>query len=257
MKKPTWKHYIHLILIKTHANLKAEASRNYLSYIWWMLEPILQMFVYYFVFHFMLRRGTENYAAFLLSGLIPWLWFNKAVLGSMECIVAAKGIITLVDIPKIIFPTINVCRDTFKAAVATIVLLGLLIITGINPSFCWLALPVLLFVEFLIILTVSYFVSSIIPFIPDLKYLVSTGVSLLFFASGIFFNIDMIPVEHRKLFYINPLANLIKNYRDILLYNQWPDWQSLCYMTIFSLFAICIMILIFRKLDHIYPRIVI
>jgi len=245
---------MHLILVKVSANLKAEASHSYLSYIWWVLEPIFQMGVYYFVFRFMLQRGTEHYSAFLLSGLIPWLWFNKAVLGSMNSISGAKGIITLVDIPKIIFPTINVFKDTFKAAIATIVLLCLIILSGITPSFCWLALPVLLLVELLIILAVSYVISSVVPFVPDLTYLVTTGINLLFFASAIFFSVNNIPQEHRRLFYLNPMASLIQNYREVLLFGRWPDWYLMLQIGGVSLLVICCMFLIIRKLDHIYPR---
>ena len=63
-------HYRHLIIYKVAANLRSEASRNYLSYLWWVFEPLMQMMVYYFVFGLMLLQGTDNFVAFLLTGLM-------------------------------------------------------------------------------------------------------------------------------------------------------------------------------------------
>lgn len=249
-------HYRQLIFFKVAANLRAEASRHYLSYLWWIFEPMLHMLVYYFVFGFLLRRGTDNYAAFLLTGLIPWLWFNKTVSNSMLSIVYGKNLMMQVHLPKIILPTVGILQDAIKQVVVMALLLLFLSLSGIEQSWCWIALPLLMVTQILFISACAYLVAAVVPFLPDLKFLVSAALQMLFFASGIFYDDKMIPEQYHSLFYLNPIANLLRNYRNMLLHNQWPDWQWMLIVAAGSLCIIFIMWLMIRKLDHIYPRVV-
>ena len=139
-----FKHYQQLVCVKVAANLQAEASRNYLSYLWWIFEPILQMLVFYLVFGKLLQRGTEDFVPFLLTGLIPWLWFAKSVGNSMGSIVQNKGLMMQVHLPKIILPTIVICQDAVKQAVVMVLLLLFLFFSGVQPTIYWSALPILL-----------------------------------------------------------------------------------------------------------------
>lgn len=249
-------HYWQLILVKVAANLRAEASRNYLSYLWWIFDPLLNMLVFYFVFGFLLNRGTENFVAFLLTGLIPWLWFNKTISNSMMSIVQGKGLMMQVHLPKIILPTIVICQDAVKQMVVMILLLVFLLLYGITPSPCWVALPLLIFTQILLVAAFAYVVAAIVPFLPDLSYLVSAGLQMMMFGSGVFYSEDMIPAQYHRWFYMNPIANLLHNYRDIFLNNHWPDFQALLIIAGGSCIVILVMWLVLRRLDHIYPRVV-
>lgn len=252
----SFQHYRQLIFVKVAANLRAEASRNYLSYLWWIFEPILQMLVFYLVFGVLLRRGTANFVAFLLTGLIPWIWFQKSVTNSMLSIVLGKGLMMQVHLPKMILPTIVICQDIVKQMVVMVLLLVFLVFYGISPSFCWLALPVLLLTEILLIAACAYFVAAAIPFLPDLRFLVTAALQMLMFCSGVFYSVDMIPAKYHTIFFMNPMAILLKNYRAVLLHNHWPDWQTLFILSGVGCCVIFIMWLVLRKLDHIYPRVV-
>ncbi len=249
-------HYRKFIFIKVMANLKAEASRYYLSYLWWIFEPILHMMTYYLVFGLLLRQGTENYVVFLLTGIIPMIWFNRTVSNSTMSIISGKMLMMQVHIPKIVFPTITIFQDSIKEMVVMILLLLFLLFYGISPSPCWSALPVLMVTQILLNSAFAYLVASIIPFMADLQFLVSTGLQMLFFVSGVFFNDTMIPAAYHKFFYMNPMATLLHNYRAIFLDNQWPDWQALLYLNCGALIGIAIMTYVIGKLDHLYPRIV-
>ncbi|HDL08746.1 MAG TPA: ABC transporter permease [Desulfobacteraceae bacterium] len=251
-----FRHYRQLIFVKVAANLKAEASRYSLSYLWWIFEPILHMTVYYLVFGLLLQRGTEDFVAFLLTGVIPWLWFNKTVSNSMMSIVSGKALMMQVHIPKIVLPTIVIFQDAVKQTVVMVLLLIFLIIYSGMFSLCWISLPVLMGTEIFIIAAFAYFVAAVIPFMLDLRFLVSAGLMMLMFCSGVFYSDKLIPVQYHQLFYLNPMANLLRNYRTVLLHGQWPDWQALLCMAGGSLAGILIMELLMRRLDHIYPRVV-
>ena len=70
-------HYFELVLFSTYAELRAERSRSYLGLIWWVLEPAMNMAVYYLVFVVILRSQQRDYLPFLLIGLTLWQWFKS------------------------------------------------------------------------------------------------------------------------------------------------------------------------------------
>ncbi len=96
------------------AGLRAEAARNYLSFLWWVLEPLFSMLVFYIVFGLLFQRGTEDYVPFLLVGLVSWQWFANTVKHSMTSIYGNGRLMNQVDLPKVIFPSIVVVMDLVK-----------------------------------------------------------------------------------------------------------------------------------------------
>ena len=69
--------FISLLDVKARMGLKSEASKLYLSYLWWVLEPILWALAFYFVFEVLLSFGRDLF--FIMCGKVPFLWFSKSV----------------------------------------------------------------------------------------------------------------------------------------------------------------------------------
>ncbi|NQU35025.1 MAG: phosphate ABC transporter permease, partial [Bacteroidetes bacterium] len=98
----------------------------------------------------------------------------------------------------------------------------------------------------------------ITPFLPDFKFIISTGMMMLMFGSGIFYSYkDVILAKHQELFLMNPLANLIKNYREVLLEYQTPDWHDLAIINACSILLIIVMRIWFKYQDSNYARVVV
>jgi len=253
MRKRT---FFDLLLFKTKANLQIEVSRYYLNYLWWVVEPILTMGVLYIVFGVFLGSEIEHFVGFLLCGLIMWQWFARTASNSVGSILSGVGLMTQIDIPKVFFPLEVALRDCCKNLFATSILLIFLVFYPTPVTIKWLALPVIMSIQFVLNVAVGILVAAIVPFVPDLKYIVNTVIDLMFFGSGIFFSIEeMVLPEHRWIMYMNPLAGLIQNYRSILLYGQWPDWGYLSIVCVFSLLLLGCALCIVRRLDRVYPRI--
>lgn len=245
---------IELLCFKTGANLRAEISSYHLNYLWWGLEPVLTMGVFYVVFEIMLNRGTEHFVGFLLTGLVWWNWFARSVQNGSGAILNGRGLMLQVDIPKVFFP-LEVCfQDSFKQLFVTGLLLVFLFFYPTPVTVTWLALPLLMAIQFMLIMGVVTLCAAVVPFLPDLKFVIATGVHLMFFGSGIFFRIeDVVLPEHQFIMYLNPVAGLVKNYREILIYGVWPDWMYLAKVALFSL-ALCMFALwLVRRLDRTYP----
>ena len=73
------KQYFSLVDIQARMALKADAARYYLGYIWWILEPLLYVAVFYVVFNIVLDFGRGDYLIFLICGKLPFVWFSKTV----------------------------------------------------------------------------------------------------------------------------------------------------------------------------------
>ena len=247
---------VSLLFFKTSANLRTEVSQYYLNYLWWVLEPILTMAIFYVVFGVFLNRGTEHYVAFLLCGLTAWNWFARSIEHASRSIYQSRGLILQVNLSKIFFPLEVFLRDGFKHLFVLSLLLAFLVFYPTPVSVTWLALPVLLFVQALLILGISILCAALVPFLPDLSFIISTGLHLMFFGSGIFFRIeDVVLPEHQFLMYLNPMAGLLKAYRDVLIYASWPDWYYLAKVSIIAIILLAGAVWLTRKLDYIYPRV--
>ena len=248
-------HYGDLIYCYTKANLRGEVARNFLGYAWWSLEPMLGMLVYYLVFAVGLRLGDDNFLTFLLVGTSFWLWFNKTVLQASNSITKAKGIILSAKVSKIVFPLSSILHTSVKQIVVVGVLLVFLPIAGIKISIYWLLLPLIMAVQLAFIAGVSLSASIIVPIIPDMGFLIDTALRLMFFVSGVLFSLDRIgPPYGKYLYYGNPMAGLITNYRKILLDGELPDFPYLAGCLIASVLLCLIAGFTLHKLDKYYPR---
>ncbi len=251
------RHFCALLAFKTWANLRAEVSHYYLNYAWWVVDPLLSMLVYYAVFGIMLNRGTEHFLAFLLCGLVPWQWFQNTVNNASGSIYGNTALFLQVNIAKCFFPLEVLLRDTFKHMLALLVLLFLLIIYPAPfVSTCWLYLPLLLGLQFLFNGGVALLAAAIVPFVPDLRLVIQTLLTLTMFVSGIFFRLeDVVLPRHQALADLNPMFVMVQNYRKILMFHESPDFTALAYVLALALLLLAFGFCLLRRLDKLYPRI--
>ncbi|MEN8130554.1 MAG: ABC transporter permease [Pseudomonadota bacterium] len=249
--------HLELLFYKTYADLKAEASQTYLSFLWWIVEPVLYMAVFYIVFGLLFKRGGDgDFIPFLLCGLTVWKWFDSTVRTGANAIRANVGLMRQVYLPKILFPTITILQNTVKFFIVLSFLLIFLQFYGLGIGITYLGLPVLIFVQLLLIAACVYFLAALVPFLPDLAQLIGNGLVMMMFLSGIFFPGSNIPQAYQPYFYLNPMANLVEAYRDILLFSNWPDWSALGWISLVSAFVIWGSWRLLNQCDRIYPKLI-
>ncbi|HAA04164.1 MAG TPA: hypothetical protein DCZ69_06725 [Syntrophobacteraceae bacterium] len=247
--------FVDLLFFKTSADLRVEVSRYYLNYFWWILEPIFTMGVFYFVFQVLLSQGTPNFVAFLLIGLTFWNWFGFSVMNAAASLLNGRMLMLQVNIPKVFFPLGTILQDLFKQLFVIGLLLTFLLFYPTPVSVTWVALPVLMIIQGILVAASAILSAMAVPFIPDLRLLIGTLLNLLMFASGIFFSEEVILPQHRWIMYLNPMAGLIKNYRQVLMYASWPDWNYLLKLFLASSALLVLALYLLNRFDQIYPRI--
>jgi lipopolysaccharide transport system permease protein len=250
-------HYLELVWYKACADLRAEAARAYLGTLWWVLEPLLYMAVFYLVFGVLLQRGGEGFIAFLLCGLTVWRWFGSSVIRCANAIPSNARLMLQVYLPKYLFPAIALVTSTLRFLIVFTLFLIYLVFAEHSLSASWLALPALLVIHFLLIAACASLLAAIVPFLPDLRIFVENGLTLMFFMSGIFYDISSFPADLRVYFYLNPMATIIESYRAVLLEGAWPEWQALTPVLLVAMLGIGAALYLLTRYDRRYAKLAI
>lgn len=248
--------FFQLCFFKVRVDLTAESKRTYIGMLWWILDPLIWMLVFYVVFALLLERRTEDFTDFLLCGLVFWRWFAQSVANGQMAIVQGRGLMQQIYIPKEFFVLVNVLSDLFKLLVVVLTFLAYLYFRGYSLSGNLVYLPALIAIELLFVIGASFILAAIIPMIPDVKYLVDNFMIVGMFLSGIFYDGRELPPEKQELFYLNPMAKLVESYRIVLLEDGAPELSGLAYPVLIAFLVLLTGILIIRVLDRHYPKIV-
>lgn len=254
---PVSKQFREVIHYRASGNLKSEAAKTYLSFFWWILEPILFLGVYYLVFGVIFGSKTENFLVFLLIGLVFWQWFASSVAHAANSIKDGKSLITQICFPKIVLPSIVILMAMYKSTLVFVILLLFLFIFGFTPTISYVYLPLIFILQFFLICSVGYVLSILVAFMPDIKMLVPLFLRLLMYMSAIFYSLEGKPEWIQQLFFFNPVATCITAYRDILMYSIAPDFQLLGYTALGVLLLYAFGVYLLYRLDSILPRVMI
>lgn len=216
------KRYYRYIFYSAKSILKQEVADSFLNWVWLILNPIMFMLVYSFVQIAIFGNETKYLASFLFIGLTCWNFFNPCITGSIRMIKRYQGIISKVYVPKYVFLLSNMLVNSFK----TLISFGLVIISLIayripfSPRMFW-CIPYLL-VLFLVTFGLSCILLHAGVFLDDLANIVPIAMRMLFFLSGIFYNLE--GKLKGGLGYVmeqlNPVAHIILQMRRTMIYDK-------------------------------------
>lgn len=219
--------FISLLDLKARMALKSEASKLYLSYLWWVIEPALWVLIFYFAFTYLLDFGRD--IAFLMCGKIPFLWFSKSFTTGSNSIVSNRGLLSQVNIPKQFFVYESLQGILYKQWLVFLLLFVVLMLFGYMPSLYWLWIAPLIIVQYFLIVLVSLIGAALVSYVRDVRILINMAVIFLLFSSGVFWDVEQIadPVKREILLTWNPLAFLLSAYRKVLMYGEMYNWEHL------------------------------
>ncbi len=238
------------------SDLKRDSDRAYLGMLWWVLDPLIYLCTFYLIFEVIMQRGGPGFIHFLLTGLVFWRWFDSSVRLSAMSIKRYQGIISQVYLPKILLPLITVSSNLMKFSLVLVLFALFLTLSGYPPGPAWLVAPLLLIVQFVLIVGASLLVAAIIPLVPDLMQLVNYGMTLMFFMSGIFFDLNSVAEPLHSVLYLNPMAVMLNAWRAVLLDASLPAFDQLGYVLACGLVLGAVGAWLLNRYDLHYPRLV-
>lgn len=247
-------HTADFIRVNVLAEFRLEASSNRLGILWWFLEPLMMMAIFYVVFGLILERGGKDFVYYLLVGITTWLWFAATVTRTMNSIPRAGNLIQQIYIPKTLLPCVAITTELLKAGIILGFLLILLAVLN-GVSLTWLYFPVVLLVQLLFAAGCGVVVAALTPFFNDITFVVQLGLRAAMFLSGVFFIIDeTIPAPWADILLLNPMAILITEFRHVLVDATAPNWFELGWISVLSLLLLILGFGMIRRFDRDYPR---
>lgn len=246
--------FLELLWFSAYAELKAESARSYLGFLWWLLEPVMFMAVFYVVFGVLLGNNTPDFIPFLLIGLTFWQWFKSCISHGSYAIWLNIPLMRQVRLPVMLFPLTAVLSDTLKFFFIFAVLLALLWLSGRSPTLAYLALPAVFMVEMLLAAACALLAAAIVPFVPDVRFVIENALMALMFMSGVVFSLDTLPEPYRTWLGWNPVVGVLESARDILMRGQWPDWGLLAQAAGVAAFVFGLSAWIIMRLAPRYPK---
>lgn len=239
-----------LILHLIQSGLKAEHRNSYLGYFWWLLDPLLNILVYYFLVVIVLGRGGENYAVFLVIGLVAWRWVSTTVNTSARAIVKYSSIINQVYLPKLIFPMTISFTQLINFLFGLVVIALFLAVYGVVPGWQIVYLPFIILVQLLFLLAISLLVAYVCVFIRDIDNILTHVIRVFFYASPIIWEGGRLPAEYSWVIDINPIAIIVGAYRDILMYQTSPPFTGLIVIATSSFLVIMATVFYYSRNEH-------
>lgn len=193
---------------------------SFLGLFWALLKPLFQLLIYYFVFTVIFKNSTEHFLMFLFVGIILFQFFTEAAAGSLKIFQSKRYLLENIQINRL---------DIFYAAICA-TFIGFLFnfiafSVGnlfLNDSFSWsiLLFPLVIVNLVVLILAAQLILSTISIFLKDIDNIWFLVTTLLFWGSGIFFDLNELTGKAALIMYFNPLAGILTNARSVLVYAE-------------------------------------
>jgi lipopolysaccharide transport system permease protein len=245
----TFLQYFRLVDTIARMDLRADAARKGLGYIWWVLEPLLFVLVFYVVFELIMQSGRGDFLGFLMCGKLTFIWFSKSVNQASNSIAANKGLIGRINVTKTLFPLAVIQEGLYRQAAVFLLLLGFLWVRGYPPGLVWFYLVPIMLVNYLMIVACSFVGACLVCVVRDFSMFIALAMTFLMFVSGVFWDARTLGDARTAelVLAFNPLAFIIDAYRQVLLHAAAPDWIHLAQIAVGSALLLLVMVLIMRR----------
>jgi len=219
-----------------------------LGMFWSLLNPLVMLAVYDFVFTKIFRNPLPHFALFILCGILPFNFFATAWMTGTGSIVDNAGLIKRVPVPREIVPIASVLSNVLHLVIQMGLLVGFVLTAGLTLNFYWLYLPVIWALELVFVCGCALLFSAINVYIRDTRYFVESATLVLFWLVPIFYSFSAVPPRFKDLYQYNPIAALVLAMRDIVLDARAPSDVLLIKLTVVSFVALIAGLFVFRRL---------
>ena len=240
-------HFFDLLRVLVDRDMKLLYKRSALGIAWTLINPLLQLAVFSFVFRSVIPINIPQFSSFAFSGLLIWTWSQTALFQATGLITSNKALIRQPNFPTAILPVVTTMTGLIHFLLALPVLIIFLAIDGIQPSSVLFVLPLLMVIQFVLTVGLAYPLAALNVTFRDTQHTLGVLLQMLFYLTPIFYDLNSVPKEFQPLYQLNPMVPLIEAYRAILLKGTQPDWQALLIVSLVVAVILPIGLAIFRR----------
>ncbi|GAA2984325.1 ABC-2 type transport system permease protein [Microbacterium terrae] len=223
--------YLHSLWLLSARDLKVRYSTSALGYLWSVLDPLVMSAIYWFVFTQIFQRtvGHEPYIVFLITALLPWVWFNTSVSDFTRALKKDARLVRSTAIPRTIWVNRIVLSKgiEFLCSLPVLALFVVVAAFSMHPAeLNWglLLIPVAVLVQAVLLVGIGLIVAPLCVLWNDLERTTKLVLRALFYASPVIYSVSDIPAPFDTLVAFNPLAGIFAMYRVGFFPGEWDPF---------------------------------
>lgn len=203
--------------------LKVKYSGSKLGIWWAVITPLILAVSINFIFTRIFKISIPNYALFVLSGIVPWIFFSSTLSEATNSFIVNAPTLRQAIFPREFIPASAVLANFFNFLIGLLIILPLFVILNLKVVTALLFLLFPLFLQLIFIIGLGLLFSCWNVFSRDVSHLLSIGVLVWFWITPVFYSIEMLPFPYRWVCLLNPMSYYVILYRQILFEAKPPS----------------------------------
>lgn len=241
------------IFTLTGRDLRARYFGSVLGVIWAFVQPMVTIVLFWFIFDVGFKsRPVEGvpFSLWLVSGILPWFFFNDALQAATTAITESPFLVKKVVFRVSVLPVVKLLSALAVHLVLLVFMVGMFWVKGHSPEPSHL--QVFYYLAGLLVLTqgLAWLTSALMVFLRDVGQAVAVILQLLFWLTPILWSLDLLPAAYRLWFTYNPLYYVVEGYRSAYIHHRW-FWADPAAAAVFwgvSMVVFCCGALVFNRL---------
>ena len=217
-----------LLIDLARNDFKSRYMGSYLGMLWAFVQPLVTIFIFWFVFQVGFKSmPVDNFPfiLWLLAGMIPWFFFAESLQTGTQSVLLNSFLVKKVVFRVSLLPIIQIISALTIHIFFILFMFGMFLYYGYTPSLYWLQIIYYLFAMIVLALGISWMTSSIVVFFRDLGQIVGMVIQFGFWLTPIFWSVKILPEKYHSIIEYNPAYYIVEGYRDSLIYNVW-FWEK-------------------------------
>jgi len=238
-------------------DIKVRYKQTALGAAWAVVQPLITMIIFTYFFGKLARVPTEGlpYPIFFYTGLLLWTFFSNAVNSGANSLIGNSNLITKIYFPRLIIPSAAVGAGLLDFAIASLLLIGLLIYYNFPVTLGYLMLLPLIAFTTLLALGVGIWLSALNVRYRDVRYALPFLIQVWLFVSPIIYPASLVPEGWRWVMILNPVTGFVEAFRASLFGRPFP-WGSIGYSVGFTTVMLAYASYAFRRMERSFAELI-
>jgi lipopolysaccharide transport system permease protein len=247
--------YRELLYFLMWRDIKVRYKQTVLGAAWAVIQPLVTMIIFTYFFGKLAKVPTDGvpYPIFVYTAVLIWTFFSNGVTSGANSLIGNSNLITKVYFPRLIIPSAAVVAGLLDFAIASVLLVGLLVYYGFTVTWAYLMILPLILLTTLLALGVGIWFSALNVKYRDVRYALPFLIQIWFFVTPIIYPSSLVPEEFRWLLNLNPVTGLVEFLRAVLFGRELP-WLALAYTAGISLGMLAYASYTFRRMERTFAE---
>lgn len=246
----------YLIFRLSSFELKSENNNNYLGIWWEVINGLIQIGIYWFVFGIGIRARSSvegvPYIDWMLAGIVVWFFVYQGTLHASKSVYTRIRMIAKMSFPMSTIPSFVIVSKFYQHLILAAIIIIIFQFTGFHVGIHYVMLPYFMFATLALLFSFSLISSTLATIVRDVQMMIQSLLRILLYMTPILWSMNGLPSTIHKILLLNPLYYIVEGYRASLLGTSWylvVHWQYTLYF-----WALILVFLIFGSFLHIKFR---